>query len=177
MSAPHYALWLLLPPAERARFGDLIRTLAEQHGTPGFEPHITLLGGIAGAQAPAITATAVLARRIAPLHIRLAEIGQRDSYYQCLFVHTVPDAALLQAHRLARAELARRDDAEFVPHLSIVYGNLGRAQKAAIMARLGARLEGDFLVEELAVIRYRKDDQPQDWRRVATFALRGGAGA
>jgi 2'-5' RNA ligase len=173
MSAPHYALWLLLPPVERARFSDLIRTLGEQHGTPGFEPHITLLGGIAGARSTAVAATAALARRIAPLHIRLAEIGRRDSYYQSLFVHVVPDASLLQAHRLAREKLARRDDAEFLPHLSLVYGDLEPAQKTAIIARLGARLESDFLVEELALIGYRKDARPRDWRRVASFALRG----
>jgi 2'-5' RNA ligase len=177
MSAPLYALWLLLPPAERARFGELIGTLAEQHGTPSFEPHITLLGGIDATQATAVAATAALARRIAPLHIRLAEIGQRESYFQCLFVHAVPGPALLQAHRLAREAFARRDDAEFLPHLSLVYGDLEQAQKAAIAARLGARLDSEFRVEELALICYRKGDQPQDWRRVAAFALRGNAAA
>lgn len=177
MSAPHYALWLLLPPAERARFGDLIRTLAAQHGTPGFEPHITLLGGIAGAEATAIAAATALAHRIAPLHIRLAEIGQRDSYFQCLFVHAVPDVALLQAHRCARDAFARRDDAEFLPHLSLVYGNLDRFQKASIASQLGARFDGEFRVEELALVCYRKDDLPQDWRRVTTFTLRGDAAA
>jgi 2'-5' RNA ligase len=175
MSAPHYALWLLLPPAERARFAELIRTLAQRHGTPSFEPHITLLGGIGGAQATVVAATAALAHRIAPLHIRLGEIGQRESYFQCLFVHAVLDPPLLQAHRLAREEFARRDDAEFLPHLSLVYGNLEQAQKTAIIAQLGAGLESDFLAEELALICYRKDDQPRDWRRVAAFAFRGDA--
>lgn len=177
MSTPHYALWLLPPPPERARLRELIRTLAQQHGTPVFEPHVTLLGGIDDAQPTALAATAALARRIAPLRIRLGEIGQRDSYFQCLFVHAIPDAALLQAHRLAREAFARREDAEFLPHLSLVYGILDQPQKAAIVAQLGGRLDGEFLVEELALIGYRKDDQPRGWRPVATFTLRGEARA
>lgn len=177
MSKPHYALWLLPPPAERARFAELIGMLARQHGTPVFEPHITLLGGIDDAQPTAVAASAALARRIAPLRIWLGEIGQRDSYFQCLFVHVIPDAALRQAHRLAREAFAQRADAEFLPHLSLVYGVLDPPQKAAIVAQLGGRLDGEFLVEELALIGYRKDDQPRDWRRVATFTLRGEARA
>ncbi len=177
MRAPHYALWLLLPPPERARFGALIRTLAEQHGTPPFEPHITLLGGIDAAPPAALSAGAALARRIAPLPIRLAHIGQRDSFYQCLFVHAVADPALRRAHREARATFAREEGGEFLPHLSLVYGDLRPAQKAAIVTQLGARLEAEFRVEELALIRYRKEDRPQDWQRVATFRLGGDAPA
>jgi 2'-5' RNA ligase len=175
MNAPLYTLWLLLPPAEGTRFRELIQTLAAQHGTPSFEPHITLLGSIDGSEAAIVAASAALARRIAPLPIRLAEIGQRDTYFQCLFVHAVPDPALVRANRLAREAFSRRDDAAFLPHLSLVYGDLERAQKAAVVARLGARLDSEFRVEELALIRYRKEDHPQDWRRVATFTLRGDA--
>lgn len=177
MSAPLYALWLLLPPAERARFTELIRTLAEQHGTPSFEPHITLLGGISGAQDAVVATTAALARRIAPLHIQLAEIGQRDSYFQCLFVHAVPVPALLRANRDAREQFARGKDSEYVPHLSLVYGDLERTRKTAIAAQLGGRFDREFRVEELALVRYSRDDRPQDWRRVATFALPGDAAA
>lgn len=177
MSTPRYALWLLPPPAERARFAELIRTLARQHGTPVFEPHITLLGGIDDAQPTAVAGSAALARRIAPLRIRLGGIGQRDSYFQCLFVHAIPDAALRQAHRLARQAFARREAGEFLPHLSLVYGILDQPQKAAIIAQLGGRLDGEFLVEELALVGYRQDDQPRDWRRIASFTLRGDATA
>ena len=173
-SAARSSLWLMPPPAIGARLAALIQDLSARYGTPAFEPHITLLGGIGGGEKDIAARSAHLAAATPPLPLRLTTVDQRAEYFQCLFVHVAGTDALARASALARTLFDRTRDPEYMPHLSLMYGEFDPAAKAAIVAEIGARLDLEFVADRLAL--YATGDRLQDWRAIGNFTLGRRAG-
>jgi 2'-5' RNA ligase len=170
--AEHYALWLPLPDAVRARMAGLIDGLAARFHAPRFEPHITLLGSIHGAEPELTARCAGLAAGLAPLTVRLSTVGYLDEYFRCLFVRVEPSPPLLRAHETVRQAL--RPDAvlcEFMPHVSLLYAHLPAGEKEPLLGEIGRRLDLDARIGHLAL--YAIEGTPGQWRCVASFALAG----
>lgn len=151
----------------RARFAELITRLSARLGTPVFEPHITL-AGIAATEADGLERGAHLARALAPITVTLTDIAYSTEYFRCLYVRALPDQALAEAYRRACATFGITPG-EFMPHLSLVYGNVAAADKERIIAEIGRRLDIQFTVERLAL--YLPEGRPETWRRVGDFPL------
>lgn len=168
---PGFSLWMLPPADVGDRFRSLIADLSRRTGTPAFEPHLTLAGGIDAATDNAAAArVAPLAARLPPLPIRLTEVGTTGEYYRCLFIHAERTPLLQRAHHEACAVLAQ-EPGDFMPHLSLIYGEIGAADKARIITDIGTRFDLAFTVERLAL--YSTAGPPSAWRRVAALALTG----
>jgi 2'-5' RNA ligase len=151
------------------RLERILHELSAKFGAPEFPPHVTLLGGIVGSHREVLSKAASLATRIRPFTIRLGKIDYLDDYFRCLFVRAAVDAPLLRAHQVAREVFGRRRDPSFVPHLSLLYGNIGRSLKEVVIAELGGRMDLTFKVRNLHL--YSTRGAPRDWRRVASFGL------
>jgi 2'-5' RNA ligase len=165
-----FALWLLLPREAQARFQVLISRLSERLGTPVFEPHITLLGGLGGSGKELCARTRALAGAIEPLEVRLQEAICLDEYYRCLFVEVAPSRALHDAHAAARQVFDQRSNAGFYPHLSLVYGDLEEKEKATILNEIGRHFDESIRIEKLALY----DTSGPVWRCVERVGLGGG---
>ncbi len=163
-----FSLWMLPPPDVAERFRALIRELSRRMGTPPFEPHLTLLGGIEDASAAARVAP--LAARLPPLPIRLTEIGTTAEYFRCVFIHAERTPLLQRAHQQA-CDMLGQAPGEFTPHLSLIYGKLHATEQARAIAGIGARFDTAFTVERLAL--YSTAGPPPAWRRVAELGLTG----
>jgi 2'-5' RNA ligase len=166
-----YSLWLLLPRPAQERFQALIATLSARLGTPAFEPHITLLGGLTGAEEDLRQRTRALACAIKSFEVRLLEAAWLDEYYRCLFVEVALSRALHAAHEAAGRHFDRRLDAGFYPHLSLVYGNLEEKEKEAILDDIGRYFDESIHIENLAL--YDTGGQPPVWRCVERRRLGG----
>jgi 2'-5' RNA ligase len=166
-----YTLWLMPPTPVRDRFADLIARLSARLGTPRFEPHLTLSGGVLAAPADARARIDALVARRPPVPVRLTEAGYTDTYFRCLFVRAqlTPELQALQ-HAAAEA-LGLEPDPAFMPHLSLVYGNLEPAQKEMILDDIGRRFDLDFLADRLGL--YAPRGEPAEWRPVGEFILSG----
>jgi hypothetical protein len=140
------------------RLERILHELSAKFGAPEFPPHVTLLGGIVGSHREVLSKAA-----------SLAKIDYLDDYFRCLFVRAAVDAPLLRAHQVAREVFGRRRDPSFVPHLSLLYGNIGRSLKEVVIAELGGRMDLTFKVRNLHL--YSTRGAPRDWRRVASFGL------
>ena len=168
---PGFSLWMLPPADVGDRFRSLIADLSRRMGTPAFEPHLTLAGGIdAPTERTAAARVAPLAACLPPLPIRLMDVGTTGDYYRCLFIHAERTPLLQRAYHEACDVLALAPG-DFMPHLSLIYGDLGAADKARIVADIGARFDLTFTVERLAL--YSTAGPPPAWRRVAELALIG----
>jgi hypothetical protein len=90
-----------------------------------------------GAQDAALAATRTLAERVARLSPRprcaAARVEAGKLYYQCVYVRMEDDDALSAAHTLARDAFASAGSAgpSFMPHASVIYGDLLEDDKAA----------------------------------------------
>ncbi|CAJ1960656.1 unnamed protein product [Cylindrotheca closterium] len=116
-------------------YQDIINKLAEEQGTFGdFIPHITLVAALE------LTAEEIvkkvrneIAPKIPPYAFEVEKVSFKDAYFQSVFVklHTDrPDGMLKQANALAKHVFPeRQSDPAYMPHLSLVYGNLPKEQK------------------------------------------------
>ncbi|MGE5241783.1 MAG: 2'-5' RNA ligase family protein [Bacteroidota bacterium] len=146
-----HTLWLLLPREAHERYQALIAKLSARCNTLAFEPHVTLLNGLAGDRDDLRRRTRALAEALAPFEARLLEVAWRDEYYRCLFVEVVRSRALLDAHALAGKIFDKRVETDFYPHLSLVYGDLDENQKGNIANDVGRHIDERLTIGELAL--------------------------
>jgi hypothetical protein len=82
---PLYSLWLM-PDAEHQRqFADIIARLAERFGTPTFEPHVTLLGGLHGEEREIVSRISDIVRTMRPVEIRTGALHSQEDYFRQFF--------------------------------------------------------------------------------------------
>src|SRR5690606_30965655 len=136
---PRYSLWLMPPAAVYDRFARLIDALSRRFGTPRFAPHITLASTGAELAGDAPARAAALAAELAPVPVRLLDVAHTDDYFRSLFVRAQRTPALLAAHRLAAARLGTEPAEDFMPHLSLLYGELPRDTKERLIEEIGRR--------------------------------------
>lgn len=174
MTEPHlkdrtYALWLIPEAKVRGRLARTIRRLSRQHSTSGFPPHITLASGIVAPAREVAAKTAHLAKSLRPIHLRLTSIDFRDEYFRCLFVKVARTRPLVRAHQKAKQVFGLRGRRAFLPHVSLVYGDLSLATKRDIALALGRRFNLEFDVRRMDVVAIQ--GPPSHWRRLKSFWL------
>ena len=159
-----YSLWL-------RPFGDIayslqerIKKLSKKHGTPVFEPHVTLLGGLEMGETELIQLTDTLAAYLHPFDIVLTRAGYMDTYYQSLFVHAEKSEEMMNAHSTAKKLFGIDREEEFVPHLSLLYGNLTRNEKERILNVMGREFHLRFSVHNVLLI--NTTGKPKNWKKI-----------
>ena len=152
------------------RFNSLIEALAREHPpSPLFASHITLLGGIRGAEDDLLQGLNELAGAIQPFQVRLEGLaGHEDSFYRCLYLRAEPSEELLRARKEAERIFTRfRNEASegeaFMPHLSILYGRIDNEARQMMINSLGSALGCNFRAESVSL--YRTDGAPAEWSR------------
>ena len=82
------SFFLWLEPTGKAH--DLLATtiahLSQEHGGPLFDPHVTLLGDIAGRELQLQHQTEQLAQALSPFDLSLTVPAFEDQYFQCVFM-------------------------------------------------------------------------------------------
>jgi 2'-5' RNA ligase len=169
MKGVGFSLWLVPEGEARRELAGMIARLARSLGTPAFQPHVTLLGGIEGTARGVTAAAGSLAARIPCLTVRLSGTGMRREYFRCLYLEVAPSRALLRARRLAEAAFGRVGSGAFEPHVSLAYGGVPKSKKQAAFSPPAGAVVPAFEVLSLDVV--RTAGPVADWTLVARFAL------
>jgi 2'-5' RNA ligase len=190
-----YSVWLVPSGHEHDDLKSLIATLSREHGTPDFEPHVTLVGlGVVDKATDASVARQVeaLAKTICPYTIHLQDVGTTDDPFRSLFLKVEQTPQVMAAGRRGlvfyrKVQQKAPSSPDYFPHLSLLYGNLLPADKERIISvDLKGRKLSDisFTVSKLQlwVTSAKIPDWPKswdkNWRLVREFPLaRDGAGA
>jgi hypothetical protein len=167
---PHYSLWLMPIGEVRQRLAATILDLGREYATPVFEPHVTLAGGIVGSARGVASKMKDLARRIPPFTVRLTVVDGLDDYFRCLFVRLATTHPIMSANQAAREVFALAMQPAFMPHLSLLYGNLPPSVKEGIIASLLRQFELEFKVNSLHL--YLISSEPAAWRHAASCGLK-----
>jgi 2'-5' RNA ligase len=165
-----FSLWLVPTGKAYERLAAQILTLSRKYSTPKFPPHFTLLGGISGTTGAVKAESARLARRLRAFKVRLTTVSSCDEYFRCLFIRASRTHPLVEARDLASRIVAHSERRAFLPHLSLMYGEISGHTKKRIIRSLGWRFDLEFEVEQLHL--FRTTGHPRDWRRVKTFRLK-----
>jgi 2'-5' RNA ligase len=164
-----YSLWLMPEGLARRRLEQLLRELSARYRGPEFLPHVTLLGSCVGERDEMIRRSSLVANLLTPFTIRLGKIDFRDEYFRCLFVHAGPLVPMRNAYHGACRKFNRTPDPDFMPHLSLLYGNFPQALKEEAMAELGPRLNVQFKVRNLYL--FQTHGEVRNWHEVVRFPI------
>ena len=116
-----------------------------------------------------IRRSSLVANLLTPFTIRLGKIDFRDEYFRCVFVHARPMAPLWNAYQVACRKFDRLADPDFMPHLSLLYGNIPQPVKEETLAELGPRLNVQFKVLSLHL--FQTHGEVRNWHEVAKFSI------
>ena len=197
MATSVYSLWLEPPPALASTSAGFIARYAGASGgrCPTFDPHVTLAGGFVGTEAQAREKSAAIVASLAaafgPLRCDAMEVSAGTRFHQCVYLRVVPTEQLANAHALAaRAfglEPGNGGGAPYMPHLSLVYGQLTDAQRedarrdaeTALLGNDAANVaDASFVAAEVTLWRTDIEDLTcESWSRVARNPLKSACDA
>ena len=163
----HFTLWLMPSGDVFKHLERIIEQLSAEHATPSFDPHVTLLGGLVGGEKKLAAKLERLAVGLQPFTITLTTLDYLEEYFRCLFIRAEETAPLMGAHRIAAESFSRQPDSPFMPHLSLMYGDIRRALKEEILARIGRRFDLDF--EATSIHLFSTHGEVKEWYRVREF--------
>lgn len=158
-----YSLWLEPSGQIAYKLQERIKSLSEKYGTPLFSPHVTLLGGVSATETKMIPIANTLVSSVEPFELELTKAGYLDTFYQALFIH-VKETNQLTSLRRNACRLFDIENEEYMPHLSLLYGNLSQKQKEKILNNIGREFYIRFPVEKIVLM--QTDGTPDKWRKV-----------
>lgn len=136
-----HSLWLVPSGESKQQLQDLIDEVASELGTRSFLPHVTLVAALMGPIEEILATTKSLASQLDPYDfywwsddddtaIHDHPIGYRDAFFQCVFARLQKSETVMAANTLAKNAFPERlSDPPYMPHLSLVYGDLDELQK------------------------------------------------
>jgi len=167
-----YTLWLEPTGRTHELLATTIAHLSQAHDGPFFDPHVTLLGDIAGQEERILEQTDQLANVLSPIDLILTVPAFQDQHFQCVFMRIEETSMLLDAHTRARTVFHKEAVPPFMPHVSLLYGLYPTSLKEQIIGTLSTSLSVQFTASVVTLFRV-EGNSPNDWYKVQTFGFRG----
>ncbi len=165
------SVWLMPTGRVCEELRTIISELSDKYATPPFQPHVTMVADLTGDEKELSSTTKSLAFLLRPFEIALTTVDYLDEYFRCLFFRIEESPALLEANQTARVLFNQERGPRFVPHLSLMYGNLDPQTKRRIVQSLRIDFSRTFPVECLYL--YTTNGKPEEWRCLEEFVIRG----
>ena len=150
-----YSIWYVPEAAASEPLQALIAALAQESDAPLFEPHITLLGQIDGAENRLLEKVKVFAGLVSPFQVRFTQLGMQANYFRSLYLKVGPDNVLQRLHQQALAHFKVSVTTPYLPHLSLLYSHLEPQAKQKLLEKHPFSLPRPVTISSLALIRTR----------------------
>ena len=164
MQGNGYSLWLMPTGEVYETFSGLITHLAQAYHGPVFEPHVTLLGGVRQAEDEILRKAEELVSGQPPFSISVRIVDYHDVYFRALFVRAERTDPLQTLYTRAKALFAMPDLPDYLPHLSLLYGNVPPSVKEHIIQAIGRDHTTAFPVRSVHVV--NTNGTADTWYRV-----------
>ncbi len=156
-----FSVWLMSKGEIADQLRALIVRLSLENSTPTFEPHVTLIGELNLPATMAVAMTKEMAPQIEPFDIRLNEVEHDDCYFRCVFIKADKTPELIKANSVARAVFRQNENEKYMPHLSLVYGDLDSQMRQKVIRSTGNKMKIVFPVREICL--YYTGGKPAGW--------------
>ena len=169
IKAKGYSLWLMPTGEVYEKLSSLIKSLAKKYYAPIFDPHITLIGEVMQSEDDVLRRAEQLALKQNSFQITLNSVDYQDYYFRALFIRAEKTDLLQLLHDRAKEMFGMKDIPDYMPHLSIMYGNFPETVKAQIIKNIGRDQVAKFTVNSLHV--FKTDGEVNVWRKIKEFPL------
>jgi len=164
-----YALWLAPSPDSAQALAQPMTWLRQQFGGPVFAPHVTLLGRITGEESLLIARTNELAHRLHRQRLPIGPVSGEVYYFRCLYAVLDKSRPLLQAHADALSVFGYNARDDYLPHISLWYGQLDGDEKGRLRSAISIRLPEAIDIDRLQLVHISVD--VAGWRVVTEAEL------
>jgi uncharacterized protein with von Willebrand factor type A (vWA) domain len=160
--------------SDEAALQSVVDTLSRQFGTPHFQAHLTLTGGMerSAAELAEILRRAAGGMRCFPAVIEDIETG--DLYFRSFYARFAASGPMTALHENAMAILAPEPEeaAAFMPHISLLYGADDTAEKETARRHWQKKLAGRSIrFDRVCVAAAGKGIAISDWAIRSTIQL------
>jgi len=162
------SLWLMPCPDDEAFLASLIGELAARFGTPIFAPHLTLRGDTTATFEHLHDNARAAAAASQPFTEPITGIETTQSFFRAFYARFAVSAPLLGL----KQRLDPQETERFMPHVSLLYGNLPEMVKAPATTEFEQRLAGRTMTfDRICVVRSGQDIPIDDWTIQASVPL------
>ncbi|MBU0979520.1 MAG: 2'-5' RNA ligase family protein [Nanoarchaeota archaeon] len=168
MADTRFSFFLTPRGAALEKLSKLIERLAIQLSSPIFEPHVTLLSSMPLPLTETISKTKELASALRPFTIRLNKVVHEDIWNKAIFINAEQSKKLMEANAKAR-EAFGLEDYEYLPHLSILYGEFPVETKERLIKDIGPELDIKFEAKSIRI--WDTVQSPWKWKFVKEIPL------
>ncbi len=116
-----YSLWLIPDGKLFSELQSIIYNLSSVFEGIRFIPHVTLLSGFKDKESILLKRTAAFVKNISSFNVYFKEIEFSDDFFRTFFIKVDFDNDFKKAREVACSEFLWNDD-NFIPHLSLAYG-------------------------------------------------------
>ncbi|ONK81971.1 uncharacterized protein A4U43_C01F34790 [Asparagus officinalis] len=171
-----YSVWALPPPEVSDRIKALTATLRSEFGGPQFDPHITVVGAIRLTRESATRYLRTASESLSPYAARVAAVA-RGFFYQCVYLLIEPTPEVLEAGAHCSKHFGYEAPTPYMPHLSLLYGDLTEEEKEKARKRveeLDAGLVGlAFKVSSIGLFKTDTEDKSlKSWEKIEICDLK-----
>lgn len=147
----------------------IISSLSKKYNSPMFKPHVTLTGGFTGDEKKLLKKTEELSKMLKPLTVHLGRASYLDEFFRSLFILVERTPELMDACETARMLFGISED-DFVPHMSLVYGNFSAEEKERMIKQTGREFNIKFTADKIHFV--FNNEQQLKWPEIAAFPLK-----
>jgi len=169
MQKNKFSLWLRPSQKKIDELTKIISKLSHHYGTTPFPPHITLLSGIEIDLGSIINTCKKISKQYKKFPIPLLGLDFTESFYRNLYIQAEKTPVLLELYEDITRQLKTEPKEEFLPHLSLLYGNIDPASKDKIKAKLEQAYTDNFHCQRLDI--YATHAEIQTWHLIQAFEL------
>ena len=146
----------------------VIDMLSTNFDGPIFTPHVTLVGSFLGREKELLQKTKIISKKIKPFEIYFGNIEYSNDFFRSLFFKIKVNKKLKTAREIACKELNWNGD-DFVPHLSLIYGDYNRKEKEQMISKI--KIFPDlFLIDHIFLA--HNDEINLNWKVIKGYPLK-----
>ncbi|KAM0945765.1 putative cyclic phosphodiesterase, 2',3'-cyclic-nucleotide 3'-phosphodiesterase [Dioscorea sansibarensis] len=171
-----YSVWAIPPGDLRNKLKTLMATLRSEFGGPEFDPHVTVVGALRLRPADALRHLHSAASSLDSYSARVSSVSRGSFFYQCVYLLLDPTPEVLNASSHCCAHFGYSNSTPYMPHLSLLYGDLTEKEKEKARARAEELAEGivgtTFEISKIALFKTDTQDKSlKSWEETAVCEL------
>ena len=144
------AIWLIPSEEDRDFYQEIINELSKEHNTPAFSPHITL-AAVQTATPSQLSKLKSYYNISLPIKVKMKNLGSLGKYYQQVFISGNGGQRLLNFWQKS-LEVLEMPAYQFMPHLSLLYGDMNKEKVQAILEKYKDELDRTIVIDSVQIM-------------------------
>jgi hypothetical protein len=107
-----------------------------------------------------------------PFETTFTKYDHLDDFFKCVFIRVDKTSSVMDFCSSIQREFNGQPTPDFMPHLSVLYGQMATEEKERIIKSLGKEYQKSFILEKVDVIEYRLGESPEMWKKIGKVQIK-----